>query len=114
MDGIELFKYINKICKHYRGGIMKRAKKPKKKLITMTTKQLEKLKDEVRQDCLDKYTLLILAAAVNTVKITDDDLCLIAKRTNRYADYIDEHLAQMKDIQNTIEKGTGVKLKGWS
>lgn len=59
---------------------MKRAKKPKKKPVTMTTTQIEKLKDEVRRDVLDKMCLLILAATSDTV----------------------------------IEKGTGVKLKGWS
>ena len=93
---------------------MKRAKKPKKKPVTMTTTQVEKLKDEVRRDVLDKMCLLILAAVSDTVKVTDEELCEIMTRTNRYAGYIGKHAVQMKDIQNTIEKGTGVKLKGWS
>lgn len=30
-----------------------------------------------------------------------------------YAGYIEEHKVRMLDIQNAIEKGTGVKMKGW-
>lgn len=93
---------------------MKRAKKPKKKPVTMTTTQVEKLKDEVRRDVLDKMCLLILAAVSDEVGLTEDEICNIMRRTDRYAGYLGQHLAQMKDIQSTIEKNTGVKLKGWS
>lgn len=92
---------------------MKRVKKPKKKQITMTRTEVDKLKNRVSYEVTDRVTLLILAAVVDEVGINDTQICNIAKRTNRYSDYIKEHYVHMEDIRKTIEKGTGVKMKGW-
>ena len=80
---------------------MKRVKKPKKKQVTMTKKQVNTLKDEVRHDLHDE------------IGLSDEQLCSIIRKVNRYAGYIEEHKVRMFDIQNAIEKGTGVKMKGW-
>ena len=47
------------------------------------------------------------------LNINDDQLCAVMTRTQRYSGYIKEHLVQMELIRKTIEKNTGVKLKGW-
>ena len=92
---------------------MKRVKKPKKKQVTMTKKQVNTLKDEVRHDLLDKLSFLILLAVHDEIGLSDEQLCSIIRKVNRYAGYIEEHKVRMLDIQNAIEKGTGVKMKGW-
>jgi hypothetical protein len=92
---------------------MKRVKKPKKKQVTMTKKQVNTLKDEVRHDLLDKLSILILLAVHDEIGLSDEQLCSIIRKVNRYAGYIEEHKVRMLDIQNAIEKGTGVKMKGW-
>ena len=79
---------------------MKRAgKKPKSNQVRMTAKEIDRLKKDVTKSAVDKSVLLILAA--------------IMVRTNRYAGYIDDHLVKLKDIQASIEKSTGIKLKEW-
>ena len=92
---------------------MQRVKKPKKKQITMTQAEIDRLKNKVSYEVTNRVTLLILAAVVDELGTDDEQICNIVKRTNRYADYIKEHYVHMEDIRKTIEKGTGVKMKGW-
>lgn len=92
---------------------MQRVKKPKKKQITMTQAEIDKLKNKVSYEVTDRVTLLILAAVVDELGTDDEQICNIVKRTNRDAGYIKEHYVHMEDIRKTIEKGTGVKMKGW-
>lgn len=93
---------------------MKRAgKKPKSNQVRMTAKEIDRLKKDVTKSAVDKSVLLILAAATDELHLTDDQLAAIMIRTNRYAGYIDDHLVKLKDIQASIEKSTGIKLKGW-
>ena len=62
----------------------------------------------------EKAMLLVLVAAVDELGLTENQLCEIATRASRYAGYIDDHLVQMEDVRKSIEKNTGVKLKGWA
>ena len=94
---------------------MKRAKKPKKRnqKHNVSEKQLERIKSKVTNDVIQKALLLFLAAAADEVGLTDEQCCKIYKTANRYGGYIDKHLARIQQLQETIEKGTGIKIAGW-
>lgn len=93
---------------------MKRAKKPKTKdpKYTLSEKQMQKVKNKVTDEIIKKTLLLFLSAAVDEVGLTDDQVCAIWKTANRYGEYIDQHLVKIQLVQETIEKGTGIKFKG--
>ena len=83
---------------------MQRAKIKKKK-IQLTASELNKIKREVTKNATD---------VADELSIDDDQLCNIMSRTNRYASYLSNHIAKMEDIRKTIQKKTGILLKGWS
>jgi len=88
-------------------------KKPKKRKVTLGETDLEKLKREITKSATDRACLIVLAAMVDELNVSEQQLCEVVRRTNRYADYIDGHIAKMEDVRKTIEKGTGVKMEGW-
>lgn len=95
---------------------MKRANPNRKKnggKIQITQRQLGRIKSEISKQATELAWLLTLAAVSDEVGLTDEQICNSAVRIDRYATYIDEHLAQLRDIKNTIEKNTGIKLEGW-
>lgn len=96
---------------------MRRANPKKKKSnpsVTVTAKQLERIKRETAKAVTDKACLVVLAATVDELGLDEDQLCRIMERTDRYARYIDDHIAKMEDIKKTIEKSTGIILHGWT
>ena len=100
---------------------MKRAKKPKQRgqKYLVSEKQLERIKSKVTDDVTKKALLLFLAAAADEIGLTDEigqtdeQVCNVFETANRYGRYIDEHLAKIQQLQETIEKGTGIKIAGW-
>lgn len=91
---------------------MKRFKQPKT-AITVPRKELEQIKRDIARETTEKAMLLILAAAVDVIGMTDEQAIKTYKTADRYAGYIDDHLARLLDLQKTIEKGTGMKMRGW-
>lgn len=91
----------------------KRRKDTPKKQIQPTRKQLDQIKSEISKEATDLAWLLVLAAVADEVGLTDDQICESAKRVDRYASYIDKHLARLEDIRKTVETKAGIKLKGW-
>ena len=93
---------------------MKKAKiKPKKRKVVLGDMELNKLKRDITKDATDKACLIVLAAMVDELHIDDKQLCSIMERTDRYASYIDIHIAKMEDIRKAIQSGTGIRLEGW-
>lgn len=95
---------------------MKRVKtKPKKqKKIMVSPTELNKIKRDIERKAIDMMWLVMLAAMVDELDLNEDQLCNVAMRTERYSDYIEDHIVKMEDIRKTIEKKTGIKLKGWT
>lgn len=92
---------------------MKRFKQPKT-AITVPRKELERIKRDIAKETTEKACLLVLLAAIDEVGLTEDQFCDIVVRTSRYATYIDDHIVDLEDLRKSIEKNTGVKLKGWA
>lgn len=95
--------------------MVKRVKtKPKKKQVTITATELNKIKRDITKTATDKACLILLAAATDELQLTEEQFCNIMERTDRYANYVDDHIAKMEDIRKSIEKATGISLRGWT
>ena len=55
---------------------------------------------------------MVLAATQEIKALTEDDICEIFETVSRWINFIDDNLIKLKDVQEVIEKKTGVKLKG--
>lgn len=92
---------------------MKRVKKPKQTKYEITEKQLKRIKEEVTREATEMSTLLVLAATQEVKALTEDDICEVFETVSRWVGFMDDNLIKLKDVQEVIEKRTGVKLKGW-
>lgn len=54
-----------------------------------------------------------IGAASDEIGLTDEQACDIFRRANRYGEYMDDHIVRIQQLQETIEKGTGIKFEGW-
>ena len=90
-----------------------KAKNSASKKYYLSEKQLEREKRKVTKDVTDKVCLLFLVAAVDELNLDEDGVCKLMERISRYAKHIDEHLVKMEDLRKSIEKSTGIQLKGW-
>ena len=89
---------------------MKRVKKPKPNKKTMTEKELAKLIVNATEDAVAKASMLYLTAMKDEFGFGLDDVTRVFKRAERYAEYLNSHMAEMKDLAETLEKDTGIKI----
>ena len=93
---------------------MKRAKKNKpdiRKKYTLSDKQLTKVKAEVTEEAVTKTGMLYLVALAE--KGWDEDQIVdLFETISRYTRYIDDKVLKIKEVQDVIEKHTGIVIKG--
>ena len=98
-----------------KGVEMKRYKKPKNSVkYELTPKEIKQIKYDVTKETTQKSVLLVIAAAQEVKALTEDDICEIFETVSRWVNFMDGNLIKLKDVQEVIEKKTGVKLKGWT
>ena len=91
---------------------MKRAK-PKKKHITLTGAKVDKMKSDICDEATQKAMLIFLAALHDDYGFGEKRLCQVLETASKYGEYIDKHLVSIRQTQEIIEKGTGLKFKGF-
>lgn len=96
---------------HSKGN--KPSKANRQKRYQMTAKELFRLKREGIKEGVERGCLIMLGAVADELNLTEEQLINVADRTILYANALDDHLIQLKQIQATIEDHTGVKLKGF-
>ena len=90
---------------------MKRFKKPKTGSITVSGKELLKIKQEITDTAVGTASLLYMVAAKDEFGFTFEDIEKLFVRATRYAEYIDDHVISMKNLADDLEKETGIKIK---
>ena len=91
-----------------------KAKNSASKKYYISEKQLERIKKKVSKEITDKACLLrFLVAVIDELDIDEDGVCKLMERISRYANNFEQHLFKMEDVRNSIEKSTGIQLKGW-
>lgn len=90
---------------------MKRSKKPKGGTVTLTVKDINKIKKDVTDTAVGTASLLYMVAMKDEFGFGFDEVAKVFVRATRYSRYIDDHVATMKDLADTLEKDTGIKIK---
>ena len=90
-----------------------KAKNTASKKYYMSEKQLERVKWKVTKDVTDKVCLLFMVAVIDETNLDEEGVCKLMQRISRYTKNYDEHLFKMEDVRKSIEKSTGIQLKGW-
>lgn len=88
---------------------MSKGKQP----IKLTLAQVNRIKEQAVKEAVDKAFILLLLAAHDAHGLDDDQLCEIAKTADRYAGYVDDKLVRLREVQEILEKNTGIKYIGW-
>ena len=92
---------------------MKRAK-PKRDVrvkYTLSDKQLKKIKAEVTAEAVTKTGMLYLVALAE-MGWDEDKIVDLFETISRYMEYIDDKVVKIKEIQDIIERRTGIIIKG--
>lgn len=77
----------------------------------VSEKQLNKIKEELSAEAVTKTGMLYLAALAER-GWDEDQIVELFETIQRYAQYIDDHLIRIRDVQQTIETRTGIKMRG--
>lgn len=93
---------------------MKRAKKSKpdiRRKFTLSEKQLEKVKNEVTSEAVMRTGMLYLAALAEK-GWSEDEIVEMFERISHYIKYIDDKVVKINEVQEIIERRTGIMIKG--
>lgn len=92
---------------------MKKVKKKKdvRAKYTLSDKQLTKIKAEVTAEAVTKTGMLYLVALAEK-GWGEDDIVDLFETISRYMQYVDDKVVRIKEIQDMIERKTGIKIKG--
>lgn len=52
-----------------------------------------------------------MTAATDELELTEAEVISVAKRAERYADYVDQHVVSMAKVSRILEKNAGVKWR---
>ena len=93
-----------------------KTKKAKKKRdvrvkYTLSDKQLKKIKAEVTAEAVTKTGMLYLVALAEK-GWSEDEIVDLFETISRYMQYVDDKVVRIKEIQDMIERKTGITIKG--
>ena len=78
---------------------------------TLSDKQLKKIKAEVTAEAVTKTGMLYLVALAEK-GWGEDDIVDLFETISRYMQYVDDKVVRIKEIQDMIERKTGIRIKG--
>ena len=78
---------------------------------TLTDKQLKKIKADVTAEAVTKTGMLYLVALAEK-GWGEDDIVDLFETISRYMQYVDDKVVRIKEIQDMIERKTGIRIKG--
>lgn len=86
----------------------KAKKKPKN--ITLTNREVEKIKKDATAEAVKITSRLAVAVMAQNHKLTEDEIFKDMQDISRWAQAIDKHYLSIKEIDEIIEKMGGVKF----
>lgn len=78
---------------------------------TLSDKQLDKIKAEVTKEAVTKTGMLYLVALAEK-GWTEDQIVDLFETISRYTKYTEEKVLKLKEVQEIIERRTGMTIKG--
>jgi len=91
---------------------MKRTKKQKdiRQKYMVSEKQMQKMREEVATRATSITGILYLSALAEK-GWTEDEIVELFETVSRYVNYIDDHLVKLEQVQEIIERRTGIKIE---
>ena len=91
---------------------MKRTKKKKdiRQKYMVSEKQMQKMREEVATRATSITGILYLSALAEK-GWTEDEIVELFETVSRYVNYIDDHLVKLEQVQEIIERRTGIKIE---
>lgn len=86
---------------------MKRARKPKQERYSLSRAEIKQMAAEQTS----KAFILMATAAADEADLTDEQICAMAERAARYAEYIDQHLVRINEVSDILERNTGIRWR---
>ena len=80
---------------------------------TLSDKQLKKIKADVTAEAVTKTGMLYLVALAEK-GWSEDDIVDLFETISRYTKYIDDKVVKIKEIQEMIERKTGIQWLGYN
>lgn len=84
-------------------------RRPSQKVVTMTVRDINKLKMEVAERVL----CLVTAYTMDELDYDEDKIVDLWLGIQRYSNAIKEHDITLKKVKDIIEDKTGIKMLGW-
>lgn len=82
-----------------------------RKKYTISEKQINKIKQDVTEQAVHMTGILYLVA-LSERGWGEDEIVELFEQISRYVNYVDDKLVKMKEVQEIVERKTGIKLNG--
>lgn len=67
--------------------------------------------NSITHEAVELACILMLAAVNDTVGITEKQMIAAYETANRYGDYLDQNIAKVTDVLDSIERHTGRRIE---
>lgn len=94
---------------------MKRTKKKKQgvsRKYWLSDKQLNRIKHELSEEIVTKVGMLYCLALADKGWTDEDQIADLFETVSRYAQYVDDKIVKLREVQEIIERKTGITIKG--
>lgn len=93
---------------------MQRVKKKKErtggKPVTLTRKQIEKIKQDVTKKATQKAMLICLGVMADYHNMSEDEICEFAEQLHRIGEWEEKDWIRLDELADIIEKKTGLRF----
>lgn len=93
---------------------MKRTKKKpdnRKRKVLISQREIETGRRDSAKEAVTKTGMLYLTALAEK-GWSEEEIIDLFETVQRYAQYVDDHLIRVRDVQRIIEERTGIKITG--
>ena len=90
-----------------------RAKPKKQGTVTLTKREIEKIKKDATNDAVKLASRLAVAVMVENHNLTEDQIFEDMECIARWATCVDKHWLSIKEIDEIIERKGGVRFGGF-
>lgn len=88
---------------------MKKLRRPSQKVITLTAREITRIKKEIS----DRTLTLITAYLMDELDYDEDKIIELWEGITRYSEAIKDHSITLNKVKDIIQEKTGIVLKGW-
>ena len=88
---------------------MKKLRRPSQQVITMTARDVTKMKMEIA----DRMLCLVTAYLMDELDYDEENIVKLWEGITRYSQAIKDHTLTLNKVKEIIQDNTGIKFLGW-